>query len=494
MNVNFALLTPEFVLAGVAFLVLTVDFMLPEERRYGLGWLAAAGLVAAAVVALVYRWDRVETLYDGLFIADRFGLFFFAFLTLLTAAVVLASHDYVRRHLTHPGEFYALLVFAALGMVGMAQAGELLTAYVSLELLSFSLYILVSFAREDRFSNEAGVKFIILGAFSSAILLYGISMIWGATGTTHYAGIYEHLAANPDPDATLIVGLALVLGGLGFKVAAVPFHMWAPDTYQGAPTPVTAYLAIGSKAAAFALILRLFTQGLLPAFEEWQVLVAVLAAGTMVIGNLVAIVQTNIKRLLAYSSIGQVGFLLIGIAALGHMEGGLVVLASRASDAVMLHLVGYAVANLAAFVTVIVVYNHTGTDELTGYQGLAERSPYLAMVMAAALFSLAGLPFFVGFVTKFYLFTAAAEAGLLWLAALGMVASVVSLYYYLLIVRRMFVDEPTDGEAGASKIHLSRLTWTLMAALLAGILVIGVYPAPLADAASAASAALLPAG
>ena len=493
MNVNFALLSPEYVLVGVAFVVLTVDFLLPREHRIHLSWLAAGGLLASAVVALVYRWDTFETLYDGLFIADDFGLFFFVFLTILTAVVVLISHDYVRQHVSQPGEFYALLVFAAVGMVGMAQAGELLTAYVSLELLSFSLYVLVAYRRDDALGNEAGVKYIILGAFSSAILLYGISMVWGATGTTYYGGIAEHLAANEgDLDPTLILGLALILAGLGFKVAAAPFHMWAPDAYQGAPTPVTAFLAVASKAAAFALILRLFTQGLMPALEEWQVLVAVLAAATMIIGNLVAIVQSNIKRLLAYSSVGQVGFLLVGIAALGEVDGGVVIPNGLASEAVILHLVGYAFANLAAFTTVITVYNHIGTDELSGYRGLAQRSPFLALVMTVALFSLAGLPFFVGFLTKFYLFTAATEAGLLWLAGLAMAASVVSLYYYLMIIKRMFIDDVDESDLLPLRINVPGLSWVLLAALLIGTVGLGVYPQPLADAVGAASGAILP--
>ncbi|MBT3943036.1 MAG: NADH-quinone oxidoreductase subunit N [Chloroflexi bacterium] len=493
MNVNFSLLVPEYVLVGVAFVVLTVDFILPRRHRIHLSWLAAAGLVLSAMVVMVRRWDTVETLYDGLFIADKFGLFFFVFLTTLTAVIVLISHDYVRKHIRQPGEFYALMVFAAVGMVGMAQAGELLTAYVALELLSFSMYVLVAFRRDDSKSNEAGVKYIVLGAFSSAILLYGISMVWGATGTTYYAGISEHLAANDgNLDSTLILGLALILAGLGFKVAAAPFHMWAPDTYQGAPTPVTAFLAVASKAAAFALILRLFTQGLLPALEEWQVLVAVLAVATMVIGNTVAIVQSNIKRMLAYSSVGQVGFLLVGVAALGYVEDGAVIPVTLASDAVMLHLIGYAFANLAAFATVIAVYNHIGTDELSGYEGLAKRSPYLSMVMAVALFSLAGLPFFVGFLTKFYLFTAAAEAGLLWLAGVAMAASVVSLYYYLMVIKRMFVDDVAESDTIPVAVSLPSLSWLLLGALLVGTILLGVYPQPVADVVEAASGAILP--
>ncbi len=492
MNVNFSLLVPEYVLVGVAFVILTVDFLVPRHQRVHLSWLAAGGLILSAVIAMVRRWDTVETLYEGLFIADKFGLFFFVFLTILTAVILLLSQDYVRHHIRQAGEFYALMVFATIGMVGMAQAGELLTAYVALELMSFSLYVLVAFRRDDSNGNEAGVKYIVLGGFSSAILLYGISMIWGATGTTYYSGISEHLLAHEgDLDPTLILGLALILAGVGFKIAAAPFHMWAPDTYQGAPTPVTAFLAIASKAAAFALVLRLFTQALLPALEEWQVLLAVLAVTTMVIGNTVAIVQTNIKRMLAYSSVGQVGFLLVGVSALGHIQDGVIIPVPLASDAVMLHLIGYSFANLAAFAVVIAVYNHIGSDELSAYKGLSQRSPFLSMTMAVSLFSLAGLPFFVGFLTKFYLFTAAAEANLLWLAVVAMVSSVVSLYYYLMVIKRMFIDDPAGSRLIPLKIRVPSISWLLIVVMVIGTVVLGIYPQPLADAVGAATESIL---
>ena len=248
------------------------------------------------------------------------------------------SVDYVKKHLSHPGEYYGILLFSILGMMLMTAAGELLTAYISLELLSFSLYVLVSFGRNNPKSNEAGIKYILLGAFASALLLYGISQVYGMLGTTRFSEIQAVLAFEPSPlNPALLVGLALIVAGLGFKVAAVPFHMWAPDVYEGAPTPITAYLAVGSKAAAFALILRLFSQAFLPAIDDWQIILVVLAALTMTVGNLVALAQDNIKRMLAYSSIGHVGYLLLGVAALSPL----------ASDGVIFHLAGYGVTNLA---------------------------------------------------------------------------------------------------------------------------------------------------
>ena len=490
-GVNVNLLTPEFILAGMGLLVLSADLVLPQARKHWLAWLGVAGLIAAVGTALIYRWDRVEELYGGVFIADRFSLFF-VFLVIIGGAIIISSIDYVKQHIRHPGEYYGLIIFSILGMVLMASAGELLTAYVALELLSFSLYVLVSLRKSDSRTNESGVKYILLGAFSSAIMLYGISMVWGATGTTFYSGIAEVLAQPGDPDITLIVGLGLIVAGLGFKVAAVPFHMWVPDVYEGAPTPITAYLAIGSKAAAFAFILRFFSEGLLPAAADWRVLLAVMATATMVLGNLVAMAQDNIKRLLAYSSIGQVGYLLLGVASLGIIRPGsdVVEYSTRASTGVMVHLVGYAIANLAAFLVVTVVYNRTGSDKISDYRGLASKSPFLAMVMAAALFSLAGLPFFVGFVTKFYLFTAGAEAGFLWLSGLAMAASLVSLYYYLRIIQRIYVDAPPEGDDAArtgdvaisaveaTAITIPRVSWGMLGILLAGILLVGVWPNP----------------
>jgi NADH-quinone oxidoreductase subunit N len=287
-----------------------------------------------------------------------------------------------------------------------------------------------------------------------------------------------------------MVGLVLIIAGLGFKVAAVPFHMWAPDAYEGAPTPVAAYLAVGSKAAAFALILRLFTEALMPAVAEWQLLIVVMAALTMTLGNMVALVQRNVKRLLAYSSIGHVGYLLMGIAALAAVdsEGIISVEASHlAAGGVMLHLVAYGITNMAAFLAVGAVYTATGKENIADFAGIARRAPGLAMVMAAAMFSLAGLPIFAGFTSKFYLFNAAATQGLLWLAALAMFNSLISLYYYLVVLRQMYIEPAEDP----TPLRVPRLTLAVLGVLLIGMVLVGVYPAPLMDAIQNAADAIL---
>src|SRR5574341_2279030 len=271
---------------------------------------------------------------------------------------------------------------------------------------------------------------MLLGAFSSAIFLYGIGMVYGATGTTDSATIGEKVSGDISGiETALFFGLALMIGGLGFKVAAVPFHMWTPDAYEGAPLPVTAYISAISKSAGFALFLKLFVQGFLPLVDDWKYYIAVLSVATMALGNLVAIQQHNIKRLLAYSSIGQVGYLLMGIAALS----------PESASALVLHMMGYVVTNLAAFVCVIIYYNWTGKEEIKDFAGLAERAPYLALSLSIALFSLAGMPLFAGFATKFILFQAAANEDLLWLAGIAVTMSFVSLYYYLLTVKALYL-------------------------------------------------------
>ena len=507
---NLHLLLPEFLLAGLALLVFAVDLFLPDRHKKLLAWVSVAGLAGLVGLSVPLLWGEDAALYGGLIAVDAYALFFKVLFMVMGIFVILASVDYVGKRLRHPGEFYGIILFAVLAMNVMAASRELLTAYIALELMSFSFYILVSYARDNAKSNEAGMKYIIIGAFSSAILLFGLSMVYSSITATRYDDIAAELTASiagiTSVSPALWVGLALMLVGLGFKVAAAPFHMWAPDVYEGAPLPVTAYLAVGSKAAAFALALRLFAEAFAPAIDDWRIIVAVLAVVTMTVGNLMAIPQTNIKRLLAYSSIGQVGFLLVGLAALSPL----------ASNAIMLHLIGYAFTNMAVFVGVIAVFNMTGKEEIADFAGLADRHPFIAASIAIGMFSLAGLPIFAGFVTKFYLFIAAANEGLLWLASIAVVYSVVSLYYYLMVIRQMYIQPAADSEsaddhgipspAGASLdapeegVELedqgtgspSRLIIAVLAVMVIGSIFVGVYPFPIVEALDAATAAILP--
>ena len=486
---DFTLFLPEFMVTGLAFVVLAADFSLPERRKGVLPYLAAVGLAAILVFSLIDLGSQEGSIYDGMLVVDDFALFFKAFFLVLGIVVVLSSMEYVKRHLDYPGEYYGILLFTVVAAMLLAASRELLTAYISLELLSFGLYVLVAYDRYNPKSNEGGTKYILLGALSSAFLLYGISQVYGLLGTTRFDGINEVLTASSGMSPGVVVGLVMIVAGMGFKVAAVPFHMWAPDAYEGAPIPITAYLAVGSKAAAFALVLRLFGEALIPAVADWQTIIVILAALTMVVGNLGALVQSNIKRLLAYSSVGHVGYLLMGIAALAAVDGDGEVstaLSHLASNGVMLHLVAYGITNMAAFLAVSAMFNVTGSEEVASLAGTARRAPVVAVVMAVALFSLAGLPIFAGFASKFYLFTAAASQGLLWLAGLAIFTSLISLYYYLMVVRQMYIEPAADP----ARVSIPRATVALLGLLFVGMVLVGVYPVPLMDAIQSASDAL----
>ncbi len=513
---NLHLLTPEFVLTALAFLVFTVDLFLPERSKEWLAGLAAASLLAVIAVALLMRPDQSTELYGGLMVVDGFGLFFKIFFCAIGLGIIALSVEYGRDRLQHRGEFYGLLLFSILGMNLLAMSRELLTAYISLELLSFSLYVLVAYGLREARSNEAGIKYIIIGVLSSAIMLYGLSNIYAALGTTYFGDIAADLAAPGDASPVLWVGIALLVVGLGFKLSAVPFHMWAPDAYEGAPLPVTAYLAIGSKAAAFALTLRLFAEAIVPAasrWDEWQLVIAVLAAITMLAGNLVALAQRNLKRLMAYSSIGHVGYALAGVAVLGSDF-------ALAAKGVIFYLVVYAVTNLVVFAGITAYYNREGKDNIADLAGMADRQPFVAAAIAIGLFSLAGLPIFAGFTAKFYLFAAVADGGMLWLAGVAIFTSLVSLYYYLQVMRQMYIERPVHAEhyvtahqehAQHDNIHqhaahdepeppvppLQRPSILLTATMGVGLLVVvwlGIYPAPLLTLIETASAAIIPLG
>lgn len=463
LNFQWDLLTPEYILVAWAGGLIMLSLFWERVNKEQLGYLAAAGALTSALVSLIWVDDSTD--FAGIIDINDYTTFFRVFFGGVGVFACIASAKFVSDRLLHPGEYYALILLAIVGANGMAAARELLTAYISLELLSFSLYVLVSYAKFDERSNEGGMKYMLLGAFSSAILLYGIGFIYGVAGSTHFDAIGEALGGdNSDYDMAMFLGLAMVIGGLGFKVAAVPFHLWTPDAYEGAPLPVTAFISAISKAGGFALFLKLFTQSFGPLIDDWRYFIAVLATATMVLGNLVAIQQHNIKRLLAYSSIGQVGYLMIGIAALSQDAG----------SAMLLHLVGYVVTNLAAFVCVIIFYNQTGKEEISDFKGLAERAPFLALSLTIALFSLAGMPLFAGFTTKFILFQVAADQDLLWLAGVGAAASFVSLYYYLVVIREMYIGVAED----TTRFPIPWREYTALAILIAGVFFMGLYPTP----------------
>lgn len=463
---DWSLLAPEFVLVGWAAMLVLLDLFWGRLGKERLAYVAAAGALTSTLVSLI--WVNDDSAFGNILQVDNYTTFFRVFFGLIGVFACLASARYVKDRLTHAGEYYALILLTVVGGTYMAAAKELLTAYISLELLSFSLYILASFAKLDLRSNEAGMKYMLLGAFSSAIFLYGMSMIYGVSGSTNFGDIGAALSGETsDFGLAMMLGIVLIITGLGFKVAAVPFHMWAPDAYEGAPLPITALIAAISKAAGFALFLKLFAVAFLPIIDDWRWLIAGLSAATMTLGNLVAIQQHNIKRLLAYSSIGQVGFMLVGIAALS----------PDAASALVLHLAGYVITNLAVFVCVIIYYNMSGKEEIADYAGLAERAPFLALSLTIGLFSLAGMPLFAGFATKFILFQAAAQEDLLWLSSLAVFMSFVSLYYYLVVIRQMYLVEPEEKV----RFPVPWVEYGVLAVLVTGIFLVGLYPQPLLD-------------
>ncbi len=474
VNLDYSLLIPEYFLGIVAILIIALDLMAPKMRKEMLPVLAGLGLICAFVISLAYV-DTTNN-FAGLFYVDDFTTFFRCFFIAVTFAIVVLSYHYVQKSLQHPAEYYALLLISTIGAIIMAGAQELLTAYIGLEILSFSLYILVSYQHNNQ-SVEAGMKYILLGAFASALLLYGISFIYGTSGSTSYAEISAGFA-NGTSGFTFgtLLGLTLIVAGIGFKVSAVPFHMWTPDAYQGAPLPITAYLSATSKAAGFALLLRLFSTALMPVIDDWRFMIAALSATTMIVGNLVALQQHNIKRLLAYSSIGQVGYMLMAIVAL----------TPDVTSALLLHMLGYVITNLAGFTAIIAYHNETGAEEIEDFRGMAERAPLMSAVLATALFSLAGMPLFAGFLTKFIFFQSVAQADFYWLAGIAVVASFTSLYYYLQVMRVMYVGQPDDY----TRFRIPMMMQVAAVILTVGVFFVGLYPAPLFNLTDSVSAVL----
>jgi NADH-quinone oxidoreductase subunit N len=474
---DYSLLAPEYILLFSAFLIVALDQLVPRLHKDVIAYLTAGAALIALIVSLLYI--NTDEAFGGLLRVDGYTTFFRVLFLAIVVVISIASAQFVRNRISNVGEYYALLLIAAIGAIYMAAGIELITAYIAFEVLSFSLYVLTSFEKRNRKSNEGGLKFMLLGAFSSALFLYGLSLIYGVAGTTSYDGISKALTNLPSNlHPALFAALVLIITGLGFKVAAVPFHMWTPDAYEGAPLPITAFLSVASKGAGFALFLRLFSSALMPAMVDWRWMIAILSTLTMFVGNLVAIQQHNIKRLLAYSSIGQVGYLLIGIAGLS----------PAAASALLFHLAGYVVTNLVAFLAIIAVFNLTGKEEIEDFSGLAETSPFLALSLTIALFSLAGMPLFAGFFTKFILFQAGVEQGLLWLVAVALVNSFISLYYYLKVIKVMYLDQP-EQQARFGVPLMMNVTITL---LVLGVFFIGIYPGPLLAATSQATRLLFP--
>jgi NADH-quinone oxidoreductase subunit N len=473
---------PMLVLAVTAGLVLVLDLVPPRERKDHLGFISALGVVAALIMTywMTFATGGAELrAFRGMVVMDAYALFFNIIIGYATGLVLLLSMDYMRREGVESGEFYILVLLSSLGMMLMASAGDLIIIFLGLETMSISLYVLAGFFRARLEAGEASMKYFLIGAFASGFFLYGIALIFGATGTTNLDRIANAVTAGAGRDPMLVIGLGLLLVGFGFKISSVPFHMWAPDVYEGAPTSVTAFIATGSKAAAFAALLRVLLTAMRGAPVDWPMLLWVLAVLTMTVGNVVALAQLNLKRMLAYSSIAHVGYMLVGVVAGGALGNG----------SVLFYLLVYTFTTAGAFGAILVL-ERAGHEavRLEDFGGLATRHPLVALALSIFLLSLIGIPPTAGFVGKFYLFGAAVKSGYVWLAVIGVLNSAAAAYYYLRLIVYMYMREPE----GAPTVLAPSLSGALaLVVALWGVVQLGVAPGPLFDLAQAAVVPLL---
>jgi NADH-quinone oxidoreductase subunit N len=475
-------LLPMLVLAATAVVVILLDLLPPRERKDHLGFVSALGVVLALVMTywMTFSIGGGELRgFRGMVVLDPFALFFNVVIGYATGLVILLSMDYIRREGQEAGEFYILILLSSLGMMLMASAGDLIIVFLGLETMSIALYVLTGFFRHRLEAGEASLKYFLMGAFASGFFLYGIALIFGATGSTNLDRIANAVAAGAGRDPMLAVGFGLLLVGFGFKISAVPFHMWAPDAYEGAPTSITAFIATGSKAAAFASLLRVLLTSLRGAPLDWPMLMWGMAAITMTVGNVVALAQQNIKRMLAYSSIAHVGYMLVGVVAGGSLGNG----------SVLFYLLVYTFTTAGAFGAVLLLErNGREAVQLADYGGLATRHPVLAVALSVFLLSLIGIPPTAGFVGKFYLFGAAVKSGYVWLAVIGVLNSAVAAYYYLRLIVFMYMREPE----GAPTVLAPSFSGALaLVVAIWGVVQLGVAPGPLFDLAQAAVIPLL---
>jgi NADH-quinone oxidoreductase subunit N len=477
-------LAPDIVVAITILLVLTGDFFFRGRGPVRSSQLASFGVLGALVPIATLAADGTDRfMFDGAYAVDDYALILKAFFLVAAYITILMSVDYIDTGDYYRGEYYFLLLSSVLGMMVMASSRDLVTLFVALEMISIPTYVLAGFRKHDRRSNEAAIKYYLIGVLSSAVMLYGFSLIYGVAGSTLLSDIAQSVAVEDAPPL-LAVAIFLSLVGFAFKVSAVPFHFWAPDTYEGSPTPVTAFLSVASKAGGFVAMLNIVFFGFATNTEAWWPVIWVLAAASMTLGNLAALRQTNIVRMLAYSSVAQGGFMLVPFAAAGANSES----ASAAFGAVIVYLLIYGAMNLGAFAVVIAVARRTGSGEISSYAGLFQTSPALAVSMTVFLASLAGVPPLAGWFAKFVMFGSVIEAGGGWPVALGIIAalnSVIAFFYYSGPIRQMFFEEPATEDR--TPISVTPALTVAIGLTLAVTLVIGIYPQWFADLGDRAS-------
>ena len=463
MTINWQLLMPELIIILTFILVAIFDLFDSLQKTFT-AWLTIVGSAIALYVSIdMLSLGTEGTEFSNMIQVDKYSLFFNVIFLVSTILVVLISTNYLGRQDRRQGEYYLLILLATLGMMLMASGNELIVVFLGLELMSLSLYVLAGYFRRSMASSEAGMKYLLLGAFASGFFLYGIALIYGGAGTTSIPQIASALTVG-SKSPLLLAGMFLLIVGFGFKVALVPFHQWAPDVYEGAPTSIAAFISAGPKAAGFAAFLRIFMEALQNIQSEWIVVVTILAALTMTIGNLVAIAQRNIKRMLAYSSIAHAGYVLIGLAA-ANKDG---------ISSAMFYLFVYCIMNIGAFGAVILARTEDGESlMISDYAGLGFKKPLLALFMTVMLLSLAGFPPTAGFVGKFYIFRSAVEAGQIWLVIIGAINTAISAFYYLRVVVAMYMREP---EADLDFLAYPRILIIALTLATIGVVLIGILP------------------
>ncbi len=470
-HVDFHAIAPEIVLTATIIVVLVADLLWPERSRFTTSRIASIGVLAALVPVLTLAADGSDrSLFGGAYVVDNYALALKAFFLVVAYVSLLLSVDYISEGDYYQGEFYFLLLTSVLGMTAMASARDLVSIFVALETITMPTFVLVAWRKHDGNSNEAAIKYFVFGVLSSAVMLYGMSFVYGAAGSTRLSDIAK--VAGTHTPALFTVAIFLTLAGFAFKVSAVPFHFWTPDTYEGAPTPVTAFLSVASKAGGFVALLSIIRFGFLESRDSWEIALWILAAASMTIGNLVALRQTNIVRMLAYSSIAQGGFILAPLAIAGDGTAQ-----KSAFEAVVIYLLIYGAMNLGAFAVVIAVARRTRSADIVTYSGLGTTSPWLAVVMSMFLFSLAGIPPLAGWFAKFVMFRALLDAHstpAVVLAIVAAVNSVIAFFYYAGVARRIWFHAPDPSHT-----QEATMPTALVAAIgIAGaiVLVVGIYP------------------
>lgn len=457
---SLRLILPELIVTGTGLLLLAADLWVQDKRR--LGRVGLGGLIIALLSVLLIFGETGE-IWSRAVTVDGFSNFFRVIFLVVSGLVILSSADYLEERRIPVGEFYMLVIFATLGMMLMASSVNLLTIYLGLEILSLASYALTGMLRDDDRSAEAAVKYVLIGGITSAIIVFGMSIVYGVTGSLHLGDVAAVLASgNSAAPAALLAGIVFLIAGFGVKIAAVPFHMWAPDIYQGAPTPVSAFLITASEGAAFAALIRIFLVGFPLLGDHWSTLFAVLAVITMTLGNVAAITQTNVKRMMAYSAIAQAGYVLVGLA----------VATPAAISAMLYYLFAYSFMTIGAFVVIILLNNNEGAELISDFSGLSRRSPWFAFALAVYMLSLVGTPPTAGFFGKFYLFQAAVSSGMTWLAIVMVVNSAASIPYYFSLIRHMYLVEAPDPTPVPST---SPLRWAMGITLVA-TLILGLFP------------------